>query len=462
MKKFLYIFFPALSFFLIAQQAIFSEAIFVGWADENHPPLIILEPLPKPIYFAGWADSEQPDDGEQTKRAFSFSRRMFELGIDAGAGFDNNLFSFNDIFTEIIEIDMNKITDDIRSDGLIMNIPVGAGLSFNIMNIKIGRGLWDIGFFSGVAGNININLPRSLFYIFAEGNFSHDILAGNINTSGAVYSNAGLNLSAAFGRLRLGITPAVFSPLVFIPRSGINFLLRTEDYITLSAGADINVYSPFFSEGDFVDIQTALSELSLGFDLSIHGEYRLFPFLDIGGSISSIPLSSAAMRNRTRYTLLLVGEGDNGEEIFFDEFVFNVLDLADGSFQVPSFDFRETFDLHEVMVMRPFRFDVYARYRVFGESELLTIRPNIGFTVDMNNRQGYFNTGVGIRLSLQELLVFDLATNFEEAVWKHSLGFTLNLRLLEFAVEAALRSERFTGGFKRQGFGLNAGVRIGW
>jgi hypothetical protein len=436
MKKFLFIFFAiALSLPLYAQESLTSDDDPLTEYQSDRTEEIVSESEESADLL-----SESED---QPKKPFNFARQKFEFGIDVGAGIDNDLLKIGDIFKKEIVIDLNKLYGDVSNTGLNINLDVGAGLFLNVKNIEITESLWDFGFFLGVDGRVNLNVPRSIFTLVSKGNIDQHYFEGLISAAGSVFANAGLSGSAKFGKLRVGLKPAVYAPLLFIPRSGISYTLDTEESIFFSTSGDIKIYSPFVGNG----------ELKFGVDLSANGEYALFPFLDVGGSLSSIPLVPAALENGMMYSLKM------------DEpFTVTTDDLLNGDVDgLPEFKIDDGKPFTEkVNVFRPLRFDIYARYKPFN-SELLVIRPNIGFSVDINNKEGYFNAGLEAQLNLfNNLLMLNLGTHYTDAVWMHRLGLALNLRAFELDLSGALRSESFAGSFQAQGFNLNLGLRFGW
>ena len=393
--------------------------------------------------------AQNNNGGTPAKNKPSFARQSFELGIDVGAGLDNDLIGINDILTKDIVIDLTKIGSDMGDSGLNINAAAIAGLYFNIKNVKIKQSIWEYGFFLGVDGDVKLNLPKSLFSIITEGNMNNHLIEGTITASGGIYAEAGVGISARFNKLRIGVKPALFSPLVFIPQtnSGINYSLSTTDEeIALSSSGEISIYSPFIQDGEL-----KFGELKFGGDLSLDCEYALFSFLDIGGSISRIPIIPATVQNRLQ---LVLGEID-----------FNVSGQAmisgEGIGEFPEFDFSEKYDTFEMSVFRPMRFDLYVRLKPFS-NEVLVIKPNVGFSFDINNKKGFFNVGAEAQLNLIDMLIINLSTDYTESIWTHKLGLVFNLRLFELNLQAALRSESFTGSLKAQGARVNVGLRFGW
>ena len=375
--------------------------------------------------------------GPPPKKPFNFARQHFELGYDIGIGADNGLLGTSDIFTKNVVIDMNKLANDVDKVGADINFDMGGNFFINIMNIPIGEGIWDFGVSGGADGGINFNLPESLFKFMAEGNIKEHNSSGTISASGGIYGDAGLSVSAQYEDLKIGIRPALYTPLIFIPKSGITYSIKAEDSFALKAGGGIIMYGPLIAGED----------PQFGFDLALEGEYALYSFLDVGGSLSHIPLAAAQLEKGMRYTL------DN----LHYEIDMNFNDQA-----APDLDFKKDENYKSsVKVFRPMCFDVYARYKPL-DTELVVVKPNIGFTVDINEGEGYFNAGLEGQVNLKDLFIVHLGTGLQESIWKHRLGFALNLRAFELDLEGSLRSQYFVGSWTGQGFGVAIGMRFGW
>ena len=392
----------------------------------------------------GFEDGLQP----KSKVSSGMLRQHFEVGTDIRVGFDNGLIGTGDFFKKKVVIDLNKMSGSIRDGGLNINADGnGSILYLDILNIKIKEGLWDFGFFVNADGRINFNVPKSLFTLITQGNIYQHSFEGMLSASGGIYANTGLNASAKYGKLRVGLKPTLFTPLIFIPKSGITYHLETEDAVDLTASGEIIVYYPLNENGSFTG-------LNFGFDMSLDGEYALFPpLLDIGGALSRIPLVPATLQNRMKMSMSGMDYYRLTEDMIMEgEF---------GKTPDPKFD-DPVYDTEPRKVLRPFRFDVYARYKPF-RTEILVIRPNMGFSIDGNELKGYFNAGLEIRSTLARNIVkLYLATGYEEAIWKHRLGFAFNVRVFEQFAEFTFQSENFAGSLSGYGYGLNLGTRFGW
>ena len=392
------------------------------------------------------------------------ARQYFEIGIDAGVGFDNGLVGLNDILKKNIEIDLKKIAQSIPENGSGLNFDLATDFFMNIKNIHIGKGLWDFGFIVDVDGGINMNIPKSLFTLISDGNINPPhASSGTISASGSIFTEIGLKSSSKYrvGRrnLYVGIKPAIFTPVVYIPsHTGISYSLKTEkeedngttkEGLFLDTEGAISVYTP-----------TSLERINFGrlifgangFDLSLGAEYAFSPYLDIGGNLSNIPIAAAVLTNEMR---LRLEDKDTGDDFGFE---------LSGTVKAPNLGFTPDY-IYNVKkeVRRPMRFDLYAHYRPF-KSDFLEIKPNLGFTVNINkeDEKWYFNGGLEARLSLINFLIIYLGSGYKEEIWRQRVGFAVNLRVFELGLEAMLRDQTFDGCFKGRGFGFNLGLRFGW
>jgi hypothetical protein len=382
--------------------------------------------------------------GPRAKKPFYFARHYFEFGYDAGVGFDNGIMGTSDIFRKNMVIDVSQLARDIDEDGAGFNFDISGDFCINVMNVPLGGGIWGFGFSGTTEGSVNFNLPESLFKLIAEGNIKKPhSSSGTISASGGIYADAGLNASAKYQNLKVGIRYALYTPLAFVPKSGISYHLQAEETLYLEAGGEIIIYTPFAGNGG----------LQFGSDVSLEGEYALYNFLDVGGSLSHIPLVAAQMENGIRLTL----DKDKFNYEIKDPFTFEKQNPPELDFETDN-NYKSK---NPVKVYRPLRFDVYARYKPFY-SEFVVVKPNMGFTVDINDQEGFFNIGLEGRLNFKDLFIVHLGTGLQESIWKHRLGFALNLRAFELDLEGSLRSQYFVGSWTGQGFGLDIGMRFGW
>jgi len=400
--------------------------------------------------------------------AIDVGRKIFDFGFGVNVGFDNDLMTIDEALKKNIVIDLTKIGNAIGDGGGNVNVGTSSEvLHVDIYNIKMANGIWQFGLFANVDGGVNLNIPKSLFTLISEGNKNTSQFAGTIGASGSVFADAGLRLSAKYEikdkALTVGFTPTLYTPLAYVSQgSGIKYKFQTKDTISFSTSGDLLVYSPFF--GDLKKLQ-----FNFGFDVALNGEFALFKFLDVGGSISNIPIASAEMDTGIKYKMVMKDKDGNIKDKYEPDLLGGLGGNGQDGLDFPKIELDETKGkLSTVTVYRPLRFDVYALFRPLVLFSInpdwlgLDLKPNIGFSVDANDGQGYFNFGLEAQASLINLFFLYLSLNLQEDIWLHRLGFVVNLRAFDLNVEAAMRSQSFAGAYKMRGVDVTVGLGFGW
>jgi hypothetical protein len=118
-------------------------------------------------------------------------------------------------------------------------------------------------------------------------------------------------------------------------------------------------------------------------------------------------------------------------------------------------------DLPALKIYRPLRFDFYNIFRPF-KSDILSIRPNIGFTTLTASEKVYFNMGNRVTLDLARIFAVYFDSGLEEGLWRHKLGFELNLRVFELDFEAAMRSQNYLTSWMAAGVSARLGISLGF
>ncbi|MDR0721192.1 MAG: hypothetical protein LBF75_00155, partial [Treponema sp.] len=268
-------------------------------------------------------------------------RRFVEFGLDTEVGLANNLTGVRDIMKKHVYLDLNSLSDSIKKEGINLNADIDTAVFFNV-NI----GAWGFGISSGVEGGINGNIPKSIFTLITQGNKDQHRFEGDVTVFGSIFADVAVDVHGQFGKLRVGVVPALYIPLIYIPKSTITYGLDSEENLSAWVESDIRVYSPF----SLKDPDPSGAIQGLGFDLSLQAEYALLPFLDLGGTLSHIPLGGAVLNHQMR--------------IYSEEFVIDGSSLLqDPTLDIPEFELQRKYTTGSYRVFRPLRFDVYALYR---------------------------------------------------------------------------------------------------
>ncbi|MDR0411650.1 MAG: hypothetical protein LBH75_06725 [Treponema sp.] len=400
------------------------------------------------------SQAPKPQTKKKGKLVFPY-RRFVEFGVNGSVGLSNNFAGLSDILRKNIMLDMSELADRIKTDGWNINMNVNADVFFNF-NISPR---WGFGFSSSVSGDINATLSKSLMTLLAKGNISNPSQSGGVSVSGGVFTDVGLDMHGRFlkdNKLKVSLIPSMFVPVVYIPKSGITYQLNAHDALTVTAGGKIEVFTPIYTESivenssfnmDVLNINSILGQR--GFDFTLTAEYDLFPWLNVGGGFTHIPLSPAVLENRMSATL------PNGVIIDGSGLIEGA---TDNLINIP--DLEIVYDKKNLKIIRPMRFDIYADYKPFNRN-LFIIRPNIGFTVFTPEDKARFNATLGVSLNTPVLLIH-ASSGYDELLWKHKLWLGLNLRVIEIDVGLHLSSQDFKQSFDMSGAGITVGVKLGF
>jgi hypothetical protein len=407
------------------------------------------------------AVTSKPED-ESEKKKTDFTRKSFEIGLDLGAGLDNGLVGLSDIFKKNIELDMKEIAVKVPDNGAGINFGLHFDFFLNVKNIHIGEGLWDFGFITNADGDVGVNIPKSMFELVADGNIGgQHSNSGKITGIGGIYTEIGITSSAKYqvkgNTLYVGLKPAIFTPAVYVSSSsGINYHLYTEkngkEGLFLDTEGEIDVYTATSFDDNMEPGRFIVGPT--GFDISLEGEYAFSPYLDAGLSLSNIPIAPAALTNEMKMGMEPFSVELEGETLISG----GKPNIGKLKFSDPKYD-----NNVEKKVHRPLRFDVYARYKPFN-TEFVVIRPNIGFSANVNpgDEKGYFNAGLEMSFNLINLFTFYLGSGYQEELWRQRIGLGVNLRAFELDLQAVFRDQTFDGCFMGRGFELGLGMRFGW
>ncbi|MDR1325250.1 MAG: hypothetical protein LBK00_04355 [Treponema sp.] len=368
-------------------------------------------------------------------------KRFFEIGVDVNTGVANNALGFSELFREEIVLNIPAIQDKVKENGMIFALPPSAANVF--LNLNFGESL-GLGVFTKVEGDLTFTLGSALLDFLANGNAEKKNINGEaVSIAGSFFMETGLRGYLHLDRWTFTASPAVFMPLVYIPKSTLRYNLSTDEQFELSVDGELNVYTPFSLDGG---ANVAEINGGAGFDITLGAEYGLFDWLYVGGTANHIPIVPSTLTN------LMTIKGD-ALGISLDE-----------SYAIETnMDVKQSYDdTAKKIVMRPLTFDVYAKWQLLDMSLMkFTLKPNIGFTAITASGAANFNWGVQADLTLLKFLSFHLGTGLNQSVWKHRAGFGINLHILEILAEASLQSSDFLGSFNARGLGIGIGFRFG-
>ena len=373
-------------------------------------------------------------------------KRFFEFGFDFTGGVANNALGFSELFREEIVLDIPAIRDKVKENGMSLAL---APLSGNVfLNVNIGQFL-GLGVFAKVEGDLTLTLGSALLDFLADGNKNkHNMDGEAVSVSGGIFMETGLRGFLHLDRWTFTASPAVFQPIVYIPKSTLKYKLSTDENFALKAEGKIDVYTPFSLEDE--DYAQIASFSHAGFDLTLGAEYGLFDWLYVGGTANHIPIVPSTLNNQMTIT--------------GDELGITIEDPLSNPEVITKMDVNRTYPSNaNKKVLRPLTFDVYAKWQLLDMGLLkFTLKPNLGFTAITASDIPNFNWGVQADLNLLKILSFQLGTGLNQDVWKHRAGLGINLRILELLLEASLQSTDFLSSFSASGLGVGVGFRFGF
>jgi hypothetical protein len=391
---------------------------------------------------------EEPQQQVQTTMPMAEKpKRFFEIGVDVSIGMANNVLSFGELFQKEIVLDIPAIREKVGETG--MNLALAPSLGNVFLNINIGE-LFGVGVFTKVEGDISFTLGSALLDFLADGNINkHDPYGEAVSASGGVFMEAGLHGFLHLNRWTFTVSPSAFLPLVYIPKSTLNYTLNTSNGFDFYVDGQIDVYTPVsLEEGDFSMVTSSMSDA--GFDLNIGAEFGFFDWLYVGGTVNHIPLIPSTLTHR-----MTISPGEQFGIIIEDP-------LSDLKMNTNTeIEQKYVTDANE-SVRRPLTFDIYAKWQLVDRSLLkFALKPNIGFTALTASGVPSFNWGLQADASLL-FLSFQLGTGLTQGVWKHCAGIGINLRIIELLAEVSLQSPDFLSSFNASGLGVGVGFRFGF
>ncbi len=378
--------------------------------------------------------------------------RYFEIGTDVSAGVSNNWFAVNDFFKDVLLVDLNKMSDELK-DGMNLNAAADVNVFMNLNLGKVAR----IGTFVAVDGDGMVNLPQTLLDFIANGNAqTPNGFSGELYIGTAVYVEAGFSIQSFVKKFGIKVTPTVFMPALYVPDTEAAYSVSTKDdgHSSISASADISVYSAIPLDTRTLNVSEQLAGAGLDFDLEV--EYPLLKNLDLGVALRHIPAVPASMIYKMGFTATAE---------------YAMEPLLNGSSSGLKYDgtYTHTDPVYETLsspytVQRPIIFGVQAAYRPFGDWFVVKGNADCVFKNPV-----YLNAGVEAGIYFLpmskmggHLLAAAFSMNYEDSVWIQRVTIGLNLRVLELTAHVSSQSSDFIKSFTGTGLGAGLGVRIGF
>ena len=422
--------------------------------------------------------------------------RFFEIGLEATATAANSYFSLGkDVFgTEdgYIHFNFNKMAEDMLDSGFTVNL---GGDMQSWVALNLGK-LLRIKPFVGLSVESRFNLPGSLFEFFASGNKIDEPTVIGIDMSADFIAQFGIEITSSvklFGkRILITATPAAYAPLMHLSGNAgeVSFMAKSDGSLEGKFAFDTSVYSvlDMSQSTEGVDTMELLAKFSenLGYDFGIGVEFPFFKNLDIGVSISNIPVIPARIKYRnqvsTSYSVTMdplgsmfaekltssVSSGEsseNGESAESAETSENQEDS--GFFHFESEEFKFDAAESDEQIVRKVKLGATAAWRPFY-SDLLILKPSVSIKMDNltmltagKGTEGYFDWSLAAESVLLKVFKFGLKTGYKNQVFTQRFDLGLNFRLLEIDVAVSSSGSTFVGSFMADGLQAGIGFKFG-
>lgn len=374
--------------------------------------------------------------------------RIFEVGTDVEVGFGNTYFAADDFFNKkgVLVIDLNKMAANLPTDGLAFSLDERARF---VTNLNLSPD-FRLGLFFQVTSSGYTSLPKALFDLVAKGNGLDKAYTGTFKMRGDVNADLGATFGTNLFGFDVKFGGSYFIPLLHLEKPEASYSWRSNSDGTMVADvvADVPVYSVIPLEGG-IDSGKLVGNMfkAGGLDFSVAAEYPLLPdMLLVGGELKNIPLWPGRLEDRTR----LVSKAQ-----------FSMADAAK-NYNDPNLLYKTTqtttfkSDKAAISVIRPFKLGSHATYLPFG-SPIVSLTGNLGLGV---YDWVYPEFGLQAQADLWKWLVFRLASQYEDQLWKQKVALDLNLWLVEFDLGVTSQSQDLAKSFGA-GLSLNLGVRLG-
>lgn len=430
--------------------------------------------------------------------------RFFEIGIESNVTAANSYFSLGkDVFgTEdgYIHINFNKMAEDMLDSGFTVSL--GGDLQAWV-SLNLGK-LLRIKPFIGASVESSFTLPGSVFQFFASGNTIDEKSVFGIDMSADVIGQFGIELTSSvkfFGkRILITATPTAYAPLVHLSGNAgeAYFIARSDGSMEGRCDLNASVYSilSLNDSTEGMDPNELLAKLTenIGYDFGIGVEFPFFSNLDIGVSISNIPVIPARIKYRnsvsTTYSVEIdplgnmlaetlssktkeedaaettpsEGTGESGEPVEGQE----TTDRSSEFYRFNSGNFDVSSTEVEEQIVRKVKLGATAAWRPFF-SDLLIVKPAVSIKMDNltmltagKGTEGYFDWSLAAESVLLKFLKLGVKTSYRNEVFIQRFDLGLNLRLLEIDVAVSSTGKTFAGSFMADGVQAGVGVKFGF
>lgn len=379
-----------------------------------------------------------------------FEKRYFEIKTGADIGISNNLFSCSNLLKKDLVIDLKKIADDCPESGFYIRAGINPKLELNLNILDL-----NFGYSAGVEFYEKFQLGKDIFDFLGYGNNVGETLDISFNNSTEVYAFNQVDVGFKIGKFKINVRPAVFLPILSICNSGgsLTVLNDTDGRLQINMTTDMAIYSsiPLKSDEDGVTFETdAISDIfagNYGFDLGGSVGYAFTDTFSIEG-VCRIPVIPGHLKNKSSvkggftYNMKLTDFENSEKEEKGTEVVNEEVFYA---------------------INRPMKLTAYVNKDLIGK--LFIARAGAGIGIQRPFCEGaycYPEYYLGLTFNLINIFKVGISTEYTSQLFKHQLGTTLNVRVLQLDLGISTQSSSFKKSMEVAGVGAYAYVTIGF
>lgn len=388
-----------------------------------------------------------------------FSSRFFEIKVEVPAYVSNNSFKITDYLVSSPVLDLQAIALQVPIEGLNLDLNLFPKVTIQF-NPKKGP---VIGAAAGVDLYGSVNISQSLFSFLGFGNTLNQDINVTASIDFDIFSY--ISLFAGYNSEKFSI---VFKPSLVIPvlhmstgYAGVTVQNADSGGININANATVNVFTSFvamqeslslISQNPFSLYSDAIN--SAGIDLAAEFRYSILSFLDLSAKVR-VPIVPC----RLDYLAPLTG---------YFNFSLDISSiLQGGTAPTPTYGYDISNGLiWDYQYSRPLK--LFLRADLLPNNDFLSAFAGAGFGVkhpfsgDSSEVVFYPEYILGAKAGIYSILMATLSTEYTDQFFIHQFMLTLNFRVIQVDVGAALSAKNFIDSLNIKGLGVYAAVTLGF
>lgn len=373
------------------------------------------------------------------------SDRYFEIQVGVPVNISNNILPVRELLKEEVYVDLPQISKEIPNEGFVFTSTISP---FYAMNIKTP--VFDFGMSFGIDIYEKFSLSRDIFDFLGKGNQIGESIDVSINDYTDIFAAFEFDFGFKTKKVNFNIVPAAFVPMLSISGTvgQVSFVNDSEGNISMNYFTEMDMYTNLSNLGSSISPDSLpFAFEQFGFDLALNANIPLSDKLSLGTDLR-IPIIPGRLTNKNSYYISC-------------DFSTSFLDIT-------NIDMNSDFDSIDneptvLLVNRPLKGFVYFEYLPIGY--MLTLRLGAGLGVHnpfLDGSFAYPEYFFGSTIDFYGFCKLALSTEYTDQIFKHQLGLTFNLRIIQIDTGVSLQSASFEKSFSTAGFGAYFVYSVGF